>query len=1087
MNKTTPFALLTLGLFTAQLLVSQSNQRLAKISKDFTVNDRNEVDFIRLDRSSPVYENNTVAFLDNTLLANNFKAKKYKSDKDQLGFTHSRYQLNYNNIPVHNTQIIVHSRDGKIVSLSGTLNDYEKPSNSVSISSQKALQIALKKVNAQKYKWEDKIGEAQLRKSFNDPGFSYYPKAETIIYAKDNKSYYAYKFAIYADEPLYGANVIIDAQTGVVLAEEQLIHTADVPATAITKYSSTQNIVTDSVSPGLYRLREVSRGLGIETYDLNTSTSTSAAVDYTNTSTAWTNTTTIDQIGTDAHWGAEMTYDYYWNIHTFNSINNAGFKLISYADYGVSYGNAFWNGSYMTYGSGSAGGFVGIDICGHEITHGLTGMNAGLLYQSESGALNESYSDIFGQCIEFYAKPMSATWILGETTGGIRNMANPSSFGDPDTYGGSGWVNTVGCTPSGANDQCGVHTNSGVSNFWFYLLTMGGSGVNDLSTSYTVTGLGLIDAAKIAFRALTVYYGPSTNYASARNLSIQAAIDLFGPCSNEVYQTKSAWYAVGVGPAPSGTATPVANFASIGSLMCSLPYTANFNNTSYGADTYVWDFGDGSAVSTATNPVHTYTANGTYNVKLKATSTCAANPDSITKNAYVVINSPAVSTGTDDFRCGTGTVNLAANGTGQQYWYTSPTVTGTPVFIGTNYTPTISTTTSYYVVNTFTNPSIFGGPSSPTIGTGTNFPGTTAYDSLTVIQPCILKTVMVQATGTANRTIQLRDKMNTVLQSTVVNIPAGISTVTLNFNLPSGYGYRLGLGAGTAQLYRNNGGVTYPYNIGGLVNITGSSQGPNYHFYFYNWEVEPGDCKSAPIAVTGTVLPGSGLTVNSATICSGQQVNLVANGATSYTWDTGSNASSIAVSPSVTTSYTVSTNTPSCGTVAQVATVSVNITPTVTSAISGTMACVTDGLITLSGSPSGGLFTGTGVSGTNFNPGIGVGTYTVLYNYTDPTNGCSATDAKIITVDACVGINELNNTSYFKIYPNPANDFIILITEKETDMILKVYDATGKALISKQINGKSNRIDLSALAKGIYFIEAQDAEKNTFRQKIVKQ
>lgn len=1081
MNKKQTFALLTLGLLSSQLLMAQSNQRLAAISKDYTVNDKNEIDFIRLDKSTPIYESNTEAFLNNTILTNNVKAKKYKADSDELGFTHSRYQLNYNNIPVHNTQVIVHSQNGKIVSLSGTLNNIEKPVNSVSISESKALQIALQKVNAKKYKWEDKATEAQLRKSLNNPNFSYYPKAEAIVYVKENKSYYAYKLPIYADIPLYGANVIVDAQSGAILVEEQLIHTADVPATATTKYSGVQSFTVDNVSAGLYRLRETGRGLGIETYDLNTATSIGSAVDYTNTSTAWTNTTTIDQIGTDAHWGAEMTYDYYMNVHSRNSIDNAGFKLISYADYGVGYQNAFWNGSYMTYGSGGAGGFVGLDICGHEITHGLTGMTAGLIYQNESGALNESYSDIFGQSIEWFAKPLSATWILGESVGGIRNMASPSTgFGDPDTYNGTGWY-------TGTADNGGVHTNSGVSNYWYYLLSTGATGVNDLSTSYTVTGIGLTNAARIAFRALTVYYGPNTNYASARNLSTQAAIDLFGPCSNEVYQTKNAWYAVGVGGPPSGTLTPVANFSSIGTLMCSLPYTANFYNNSFGADTYVWDFGDGSAVSTTTNPVHTYTANGTYNVKLKATSTCAPTQDSITKNAYVVINAPATPGTTGDSRCGAGSVNLTASGSGQLYWYSTPTTSVAPIFIGSNYTPTISSTTTYYVANTFTNPVVFGGPSSPTIGTGANFPGTTAYDSLTVLQPCVLKTVMVQASSTASRTIQLRNNLNAVLQSTTVNVPAGISTVTVNFNLTPGYGYRLGLGSGTAQLYRNNGGVTYPYNIGGLINITGSSQGPNYHFYFYNWEVEPGDCKSVAVPVTGTVLPGSGITVNSSTICSGQNTSLIAGGATSYTWNTGSNSASIVVSPSVTTSYTVSSNTPSCGLLSLVTTVSVNPTPVVTLNSASSISCASDSLVVLTGSPSGGLYTGTGVTGNNFNPSIGVGTYTVLYSYTDPLNGCSASASKVITVSSCVGINELNNSAYFKIYPNPANDFITLTTEKESDILFKVYDATGKTLIVKQLNGKTNRIDITTLAKGIYFIEAQDLNKNTYRQKIVKQ
>jgi hypothetical protein len=401
------------------------------------------------------------------------------------------------------------------------------------------------------------------------------------------------------------------------------------------------------------------------------------------------------------------------------------------------------------------------------------------------------------------------------------------------------------------------------------------------------------------------------------------------------------------------------------------------------------------------------------------------------------------------------------------------TTTGTPVFIGTNYTPTLSSTTSYYVVNTFTNPAVFGGPASPTIGTGANFPGTTAYDSLTVLQPCILKTVMVQAAGTATRNIQLRDKSNAVLQSTVVTIPAGLSTVTLNFNLNAGYGYRLGLGPGTSQLYRNNSGVSYPYNIGGLVNITGSSQGPNYHFFFYNWEVASGDCKSAAVPVTGTISPGSGISVNSSTICSGSTTSLIASGATTYTWNTGSNSSSITVSPSVTTVYTVSSNDATCGLITQTSTVNVNPTPIVTFSSTTISSCTDDSLVVLTGSPSGGVFTGTGVFGNNFDPGIGVGNYVISYTYFD-SFGCGGVATKTISVSACVGIHEIKNSSNFKIYPNPANDYLMITNEKEADITFKLFDATGKLLITKQL-------------KGIYFIETSDSSKNTYRSKVIKQ
>ena len=340
------FAILTLVL-CAQGLISQSNQRLIDLAKNYTVNDKNEIDFIRLKETSPVYELNKDAFLNSTLLNEGTAVKKYKTEADNLGFTHTRYQLYYNNIPVHNTQLITHAQNGKLVSVNGNLYSIEKPINSVSINETKALQLALQKVNAQKYKWEDKAEETHLKKVFNNPEFTYYPKAEVIIFQKEINgklsNYYAYKLAIYANEPLYGANIIVDAQSGAILAEENLIHEADVPASATTRFSGVKSFTVDNVSAGLYRLREVGRGNGVETYDMNTTMSTSTATDYTNTSTAWTNTT-IAKVGTDAHWGAEMTYDYYLNAHGRNSIDGAGFKLVSYANYGVSYGNAFWKG-----------------------------------------------------------------------------------------------------------------------------------------------------------------------------------------------------------------------------------------------------------------------------------------------------------------------------------------------------------------------------------------------------------------------------------------------------------------------------------------------------------------------------------------------------------------------------------------------------------------------------------------------------------------------------------------------------------------------------------------------------------------------
>ncbi len=927
MKKLYAQGLAILALLSATGLSAQNNQRLKEISQDFSLDKNNNIELFKLRDNYVVYENNTENFLNSVVFGSSYTTiKKIKSENDVLGYIHTKYQVMYKNTPVANGVVMVHSQNGKVVSVNGDLNQIKDPVNSVVISEQKGLQFALNKVGAVTYKWENKVEENHMREVYNNPDFTYFPKGELILYKKqnivENSSYtYAYKFNIYAEKPLYKANVIVDAANGKILAEENQICTADVPGTANTKYSGVQSFTIDNYSAGNYRLRETGRGLGIETYNLNTAT-TYANTDLTYTNTVWPNVG-IEQLGTDAHFGCEKTYDYYFINHGRNSLDNAGFKLLSYINYGVNYNNAFWDGTRMTYGSGGGGGFIGLDICGHEVSHGLTENTANLVYSYESGALNESYSDIFGNSIEYYAKPLTASWILGESIGGIRNMANPNAYSDPDTYLGTNWY-------TGAGDNGGVHTNSGVSNYWYYLLVQGGSGTNDISNTYSVTGMGWTTASRIAFRALTVYYTPSTNYANARTLSIQAAVDLFGICSNEVKQTTNAWYAVGVGPAYSSTVS--SNFNASGTTFCSVPANVNFNNTTAGGMSYQWYFGDGSAVSTATNPVHTYTAAGTYTVKLKSNG-CMSSVDSIIKPAYITISTPANPSTTGASRCGTGTLNLSASGTSQLYWYTSPTGTGTPVNIGTNYTtPTLTNTTTYYVVNTSTNAPVFGAPTSSAVGSGANYNTATAYDYFDVYQPCTLKTVIAYASTAGNRTIELRNSSNAIITSTVINMAIGTNTLNLNFALPIATGLRLGLNAAsTVNLFRTSaGGPAFPLNIGGLLDIQGTSAATaGYFYFFYNWQVQKNACTSAAVAVTASVGTGPTLTVNSPTICNGQSTNLTAGGATTYSWSSGQTTSSIAVTPTASTSYTVYGTLSSC-TNSLVSNIIVNSNPTVT-------------------------------------------------------------------------------------------------------------------------------------------------------------
>ncbi|PKF74403.1 M4 family metallopeptidase [Chryseobacterium sp. PMSZPI] len=523
-------------------------------------------EFMRFDKDKPAFEGSPVLFDENSQRLAPGQSRKLGQEKDKLGFETHRFQQLVDGIPVEYGMMAVQTKNGKIVGESGKWvlklpnKGMEKKAN---LSEDIALQSALSFVEAESYKWQNREEEDFIKKESNDANASFKPKGELVYYSdpadeKINDLKLAYKFDIYAEKPLSRQYVFVDAKNGTVLGVDAIIHEVNAPGTAVTGYSGNRNIVADSYN-GSYRLRETGRNAGtaVETYNLQKGTNYSAAVDFTDTDNVWNNVNTNkDQYATDAHWGAEMTVDYYYTKFGRKSIDNNNFAIKSYVHYSTNYFNAFWDGSRMTYGDGSSttnGGkpLTAIDVCGHEITHGMTSKTANLAYQRESGALNEGFSDIFGNTIERWARPTQASWTLGEDFNYvIRDMSNPNAYSQPDTYLGKYWkaTTTTGCaSPSQANDYCGVHTNSGVLNFWYYLLVTGGSGTNDNGFAYNVSGIGLDKAGAVAYRTLTTYLTSSSTYASARTYSIQAATDLYGSGSNEVTQVINAWNAVGVG------------------------------------------------------------------------------------------------------------------------------------------------------------------------------------------------------------------------------------------------------------------------------------------------------------------------------------------------------------------------------------------------------------------------------------------------------------------------------------------------------------------------------------------------------------
>jgi len=616
-------------------------------------------EFVRFRKGQEKIMPNIGQWLEETFaMESNFSLSLVRAEGDKLGYTHHRYKQLYNNIPIEHTSYIVHKKDGKVPSVNGIIYHSLDLNTTVMMTESQSLNLALMHVNAETYMWENKSQENRLKMETNNANATYYPKGSLVYISPDPNGIdfqLAYKFDIYASAPLYRAYVYVNASNGNILYESNRIHHADIAGTAVTAYSGNQTIIADFTGSN-YRLRETGRGNGIETYNMQEGTDYGAAVDFTDGDNFWNNVNANqDEVATDAHWGAEMSYDYLLNEHGWNSIDNNGFLLRSYVHYGSNYNNAFWDGQRMTYGdgSGSYNPFCALDIAGHEIAHGLMDYTANLVYSYESGALNESFSDIWGTAVEFYGKFSQANWQIGEDIGvTLRDMSDPKAYGDPDTYLGTNWA-------TGPGDNGGVHTNSGVQNFWFYLLTVGGTGTNDNGDSYNIPALGLSVAGAIAFRNLSVYLSSNSQYSDARFYAIQSAIDIYGACSPEAVATTDAWYAVGVGlPFDS---TVIADFSANPTTSCQAPFTVSFTNLSSNGGFFYWDFGDGNTDST-TNPTHVYNTYGTFTVSLIADG----NPcgiDSTTKVNYIVVDStlpcivimPVSGSGDEQFSC-TGTV-----------------------------------------------------------------------------------------------------------------------------------------------------------------------------------------------------------------------------------------------------------------------------------------------------------------------------------------------------------------------------------------------------------------------------------------------
>jgi thermolysin len=458
---------------------------------------------------------------------------------DDLKMGHTRVQQTFAGVPVFGGEAIVHlNRDGSLFTITDSLIHDVDVDVHPTITADEAADLA--------------VLEDQRPGEYTAP-----PRVDLQIFARDGQSHLAWRVRLTQEDgtpdtalPVF----FIDAHSGDVLFRYDNLQT--VQGTGASLYSGTVPTETYYKSPSYY-LEDISRKIG--TFD-NRNT-TGSTYRFTDSNNVWDSSS--QKAAVDAHLGARMVYEYYQNVHGRNGIDGNGgpgyytsvdgkTKLISSkVHYGWNYNNAFWNGSYMTYGDGDGKTFsplVSVDIAGHEMTHGVTEKTAGLIYSGESGALNESMSDIFGTCVEFYTYSSGANYQIGEdayTPGksgdALRYMDDPHkdpNYGytaddDPDHYSER---------YTGSSDNGGVHINSGISNKVFYLLAQGGT--HHMGGS--MTGIGIDKAANIWYRALTGYMTSSTTFAGARNATLNAAAVQYGSTSAEYDAVAQAWSLCGV-------------------------------------------------------------------------------------------------------------------------------------------------------------------------------------------------------------------------------------------------------------------------------------------------------------------------------------------------------------------------------------------------------------------------------------------------------------------------------------------------------------------------------------------------------------
>lgn len=441
--------------------------------------------------------------------------KRIKSD--DLGMSHVRLTQQVDGVPVWGAEVIVHLKGDKVVAVGGEYVPEIALDTAPTLPFEQAVDAA-----------RADLGDA-VAKLVND-------QSGLAVYARRGTTALTWKVNLLSGSPPGNWLYFVNAHDGAI------VHRLDQVETARNRQVYTAGYGT--TLPGALLCEEAGGG------DCSTDADALSAYTYTGD-----------------------TYDYYFNTFGRDSFDGAGAAMLATVHYGSGYNDAFWNGTQIVFGDGDGVTFIGLarerGVVAHEWTHAVTRYEADLISEWQSGALNESYSDVFGEMVERYATGSDPNWLTGDAvyTPGIsgdalRDLSDPSggaagTYNPSDPYG-DGQPDHMSIYADNLPidlDKGGVHINSGIPNKAAYLIAQGGT-FHDV----TVTGVGAAKMEQFYYRALTQYLTPGSDFFSARYATIQACTDLIGSSfggsqvtNADCDSVRNGFAAVGIGLPAGGT------------------------------------------------------------------------------------------------------------------------------------------------------------------------------------------------------------------------------------------------------------------------------------------------------------------------------------------------------------------------------------------------------------------------------------------------------------------------------------------------------------------------------------------------------